>query len=158
MSLRPVTPFERISRRSVPIGTDPTLSGRWMTLNSSGVLALPGSADPRACYLLWEGLYNHIGSNTQFAGTAPYMSTDYDTLPAVEASGQAALAYGKYIYEVGPEGCDPTQVFTVGMLVTIDANGRLIPVSGSAQPVGVVEIVSTDGSSLVTLLRIRALN
>jgi hypothetical protein len=153
--LRTVTPFTSVKRRSAPIGGSDILTGRWVTINGSGLVVAPGSAAPDALYLALEGSQIHVGSPTDF-GSSPYPSTNFNELPSVVASGQLALAYGQFIYEVGPEGCDPTHTFSVGDLVTSDAYGRLVAAGGGNQ-IGVIESVTTDTSAHVTLLRVRTL-
>jgi hypothetical protein len=156
MSVRLVTPFTQVNRRSVPIGAGALLTGRWATLDANGLAIVPGAVPVIGGYLILEGSLIHVGDETDFSGSAPYASTDSNVLPSVAASGQVALAYGVFVFEVGPEGCDPTHAFSPGDLVTIDAYGRIIAASGGNQ-IGKVEAVSTDASALVTLLRIRTL-
>lgn len=152
MSVRLVTPFTRVDRRSAPIGSGDILTGRWVVLDASGLAVVPGAVR-KGLYLALEGNLIHIGGTADF-GSSPFASTKSEALPAVLASGALALAYGAFIYEVGPEGCDPTHTFTVGDLVTTDNFGRIVAAS-SGNEIGKVEAVTTDGGSLVTLLRVR---
>lgn len=154
MSVRLVTPFTHVDRRSAPKGTPDLLTGRWAILDSSGDAVVPGAVR-KGLYLTLEGNRIHIGTNLEF-GSSPFDSTNSELLPAVVASNAVALAYGVFIYEVGPEGCDPLHSFTVGDLVATDNFGRIVAASGGNE-LGKVEAVTTDGDGHVTLLRVRTL-
>lgn len=152
MSVRLVTPFTRVDRRSVPIGAGDILTGRWVALDANGLAVVPGSAR-KGLYLALEGNLLHVGGTADF-GSSPFASTKSVVLPAVLTSGALALAYGAFVYEVGPEGCDPAHSFTVGDLVATDNFGRLVAASGGNE-IAKVEAVTTDGGALVTLIRVR---
>jgi len=156
MAVQLLTPFTQVFRRSAPKDTADLLTGRWVAIGSTGKAAVPGGGAKVGLNLVIEGNKGHKGTNLEFgnAGTG-YASTNYFTLPSVAQSGEVALAYGVFRYQVGPEGCDPTAhaSLAVDALVAVDAYGRIIPV-GDGVAIGKVEAISTDANG-VTLLTIR---
>jgi hypothetical protein len=167
MSVMLLTPFTMVNRRSAPMGGitatyNPSgnyLTGRWALINASGEAVVPGIGHVKGAYLVLEGNLGHNGDPTDFgADTTGYASTSSFELPSVQQSGELALAYGAFRYQTGPEGCDPTQSFTVDGYVTLDGYGRIVPAGSAGVATGKVESVTTgvfNGSSLVTELVVR---
>ena len=147
--------LNEVPRRSRPkvVGTS-ILSGRWVALDSTGRVILPGS-QALGLYLALEGDLLHIGSTTDF-GTSPFASTNAVSLPSGVASNEVALAYGSFVYTVGPEGCDPTAALNTGVLAAPDAFGRLVVVA-AANATCVIESRVVDGGGLTSLLTVKSL-
>jgi len=144
-----------VQRRSAPAGAAQILTGRWVTLNSTGEAIYPSSGSKRGLYLVLEGTHIHKGTNLEF-GSSPYNSTNAEELPAGKVSKQCALAYGVFRYTVGSEGCAPGASLTVGALVDVDAAGRLIATLTATDAMGKVEAITTDANG-ITSLTIRTL-
>jgi hypothetical protein len=166
MSVMLLTPFTMVNRRSVPMGggdtvfnpTDDFLTGRWCVINASGEAVLPGNYHKVGAYLILEGNLGHNGTAEQFGNASTgFASTSSFELPSTQQSGELALAYGVFRYQVGPEGCDPTRTFTVDGYVSIDGYGRIVPAGTGDCATGKVEAVTTDGSGNVSQLVIRTI-
>jgi hypothetical protein len=161
MAVDLLTPFSAVLRRSAQVASGSSaLTGRWVKVNASNQVVAPGTTR-QGCYLCLEGTLLHTGSNTEFGASTPFASTKSAVLPSNAAAGACALAYGVFRYAVGPEGCDPTATFAVNGLATIDNDGRLTPQAAGADAednsVAVVEGITLDGASKVTLLTVRTL-
>jgi hypothetical protein len=143
MTVELVTPFSQVLRRSVPADSAfQALTGRLAFVDANGKAVAPGT-QRIGLYLVLEGKVNHIGVRTEFGAGPTFLSTNAVALPMVAQTGHVALAYGIFRYKVGPEGRDPAATYNVGDLVTSDAAGRLVVVSGAdADDVafGVVEV------------------
>jgi len=152
MSVMLLSPFTQVFRRSAPKGVGDVLSGRWFAVDASGQV-VPPVAGSAGNYLCLEGNRGHKGSNLEFAAGPAFASTNSFTLPSVVQSGECALAYGVFRYEVGPEGCDPLAVGlqTVGTPVAVDGAGRLVVAAGPAAVIGKVEAVATDVNGITKL-------
>lgn len=144
------TIFSDVKRLSAPKGAGQLLTGRWATLNASGEAILPGAGLKAALYLVLEGNVVHIGTNLEFAVGAPFDSTKYEALPAVESTGAVCLAYGDFVVTVGPEGVNPLAAYVIGNGVEVDASGRLIPLAAGVM-VGRVEGLTSDANGVTTL-------
>ena len=160
MGVMLLTPFTMVNRRSAPMGGTSVwnpagnfLTGRWGVENSSGEIDLPGTNAIRGIYLILEGNLGHNGTNLQFGNAAAgFASTSSFELPSVQQSGELALAYGVFRYQVGPEGCDPLATFTVGHYVSVDQYGRIIPSGSSEDVIGKVESVTSNASGVTELV------
>ena len=155
MGLTLVTPgFTNALRRSKAraSGVD-ILTGRWVALDASGRVILPG-ARRLGLYLALEGNINHIGGTADF-GSSPFASTKTSELPSAVASNEVALVFGSMVYEVGPEGCDPTAALNIDVLVATDNFGRLVIAAGEDTAIGIVEARLVDGGGLTTKLTVR---
>lgn len=150
--VHPGLSLTNIRSRPAAVGTTP-LTGRWFALDSTGRVIVPGT-QRRGLYLAIEGVNLHVGSPTEF-GSSPFASTNFVALPASVASGECALAYGAFVYTVGPEGCDPTAALTPGTEVASDAFGRLVSVGSEDTAIGMVEARTVDGSSNTLTLTVR---
>ena len=148
-----ITPFTQVHRKSAikSAGQAQLLSGRWAALDASGEAAYPGAGAKQGLYLVIEGSHIHIGSNTEFGGSTPFASTNAESLPSVAAAGAVGLAYGVFRYRVGPEGCNPAATYTVGSLVEVDADGRVIPLAAGVA-IARVEAVSTNANGVTELV------
>jgi hypothetical protein len=156
MSVMLLSPFTQVFRRSAPKDTPDVMTGRWFAVNAAGLVVVPGTDGLLGLYLCLEGNKGHKGSNLEFGNVGTgYASTNSFTLPSVVQSGECALAYGAFRYEVGPEGCDPLSagpgsLAEVGTLVAVDQYGRIIP-AGANVPIGKVEAVATDANGITKL-------
>lgn len=132
------------------------LSGRWVVINADNQLAYPGSGRAGGAGLYWvlEGTHNHVGTNLEFDGSSK-ASTNADLLPSVAAQGAIGLAYGVFVGNVGPEGCDPAMEVEVGDALEIDQYGRLVPFY-EGEKIAIVEAITTNDDG-VTRLVFRAL-
>jgi hypothetical protein len=158
MAVQLLTPFTMVNRRSAIKGAGDALTGRLTAVDSTGKLTAPGT-QKQGLYLILEGNLIHTGSNTAFGAGPAFASSSTVTLPSVAASGACAIAYGVFRYEVGPEGCDPTDAGIVaGALVQTDAAGRLVNAGATAaNAFAVVETVTRDGATNITDLVVRTL-
>lgn len=156
MGVRLLTPQNKPHIRSAPRATGvDLLTGRFGVIDVNGQVALPGSGSKKGCYLIYQGTRDHIGTRTDFGAGPSYASTSYVDLPAVTASGEVAIVRGAITIEVGPEGFDPAASYAVGDEVEADAVGRLVVDSTpGGDEIGRVEVVTTDGSGNVILLRV----
>ena len=160
MSVMLLTPFTMVNRRSAPMGpaqsqynpSDDFLTGRWGVINAAGEVVLPGAGPVRGCYLILEGNLGHNGTAEEFEVSPPYMSTSSFELPSVQQSGEVALAYGVFRYEVGPEGCDPKANFVNDGYVQVDQWGRIVPSGTGGISIGKVESVATDANGVTQLV------
>lgn len=160
MSVQIVSPgLTLANRRSAPraAGTE-VLTGRWVALNSTGYVVPAGSASRLSLQLALEGTLKHTGGPTDFGAATPFASTKYASLPSAQANGEIALVRGSFVYETGPEGCDPAAAagLTVGAEVAVDADGRIVPIGAAPADVaiGTIEARTLDGAGKITKLRI----
>ncbi len=140
--------------RSKLAATD-ILSGRWVFVDASERCVLPGS-QASGLFLALEGNLIHTGTATDFGGS-PFASTAAVSLPSAVANNEVALAYGNFLYVVGPEGCDPSAALNNGVLAKPDAFGRLIVASGQADATCVILKRVVDGGGLTTQLTVRSM-
>lgn len=159
MSVELTTPFTMVNRRSAPMNSADILTGRWVTLDGSGIVVSPGTVR-KGLYLVLEGKLGHKGGPTDFGGSTPFASTKSFEFPSAKAADAAGLAYGVFRYKVGPEGCVPSSteaaLFAAGSLVTIDNDGRVVATGATAaNAIGKAEAVSVDGGGLVTEVHVR---
>jgi len=161
MSVMLLTPFTMVNRRSAPMGgvlntynpAGDFLTGRWVIMTSSGEIQVPGTSGVRGAYLLLEGNLGHNGTAEQFGNSGTgYASTSSFELPSVQQSGECALVYGVFRFQVGPEGVNPadTGLQTVGNYWTIDGYGRIVAAASGGVAMGRVESVSLDGSNNIS--------
>lgn len=151
MSVKLLTPFTTVSRRSAPMPSDgdDILTGRWAIVDENGEVVPVGTeAGKPGAYLVLEGNVSHKGSGADFDGTTKE-STDSFELPSVVQSHEIALAYGVFRYEVGPEGFNNSAIPDAGDLVTTDAYGRLVATTGGDE-IAKVEAITTDDDGVVT--------
>lgn len=157
MSVQLLSPFTQVFRRSAPKGSGDLLTGRWAIVDASGQAVVPGGgqAGKPGAYLVLEGNLGHKGTGADFSTAT---STKSFTLPSVVQSGEIALAYGVFRYEVGPEGFDNSDVlgtpasYDVGDLLTTDQYGRLVPAAGGNELVKIEAIaVDANGVTKATL-------
>jgi hypothetical protein len=145
--------------RPLGSGSTATLTGRWAKIDANGLVQAPG-AQYLGLYLIIEGRYLHNGSPTEFAGTAPYASTNYGEFPAFLGSPQVALWCGVIRVKIGCEGFDVSDsaAIVAGAKLTPDAYGRLVATGATdANCIAVVESVNKDGSNNVVDVTIRTL-
>jgi len=131
------------------------LTGRWYVLDSAGVAILPSSGSKVGALLAIEGTHKHTGTPLEFGGSTPYASTNAIALPSNVAGNAVALALPPVRYTVGPEGVDPAASLIVGSIVEIDADGRLVPLSGGRAAGRVLAV--TIVSSKITSVTIQAI-